>query len=104
MKLTDENGGEWETIDGKDFKSLMIRKIEKPSNPMPELRPGMIVRRRYFNSGQKPEVIIIQEANEPGLFTGINISRGWNRERFCLQQVIEVCYPRTIDVIWSREP
>lgn len=104
MKLIDENGEQWETIDGKDFNSFIIRKVKKPINPMPELRPGMIVRRREFNSGQKPEVIIIQEVNEPGLFTGINISRGWNRECFCQQQVVEVCYPQTIDIIWSREP
>lgn len=52
MKLIDENGEQWETIDGKDFNSFIIRKVKKPINPMPELRPGMIVRRREFNSGQ----------------------------------------------------
>lgn len=115
MKLTDENGNEYQvanqyTIEpdsplrSKCSELYVVFKIEPPkAKAMPELRPGMIVRIDDRSLNRK-DLIIIQDIDRDENLWGINIERGWQRMKFYDREIIEVCYPRTIDVIWRREP
>lgn len=42
MRFKDENGGEWESITTQSDEVMVLRK--RDPNPMPELKPGMLVR------------------------------------------------------------
>ena len=115
MKLTDENGGEWETdsnyaarictakMCSTNCALLVIRKLEKPANPMPELVAGLCVRVDDHVHNRK-NTIVIQSVSPDDAFWGINLTMGWRHEKFFKQQIIEISYPGINDIIWSREP
>ena len=104
MKLTDENGEEWEWVKPEYelphafSNQILIRKIEKPANPMPVPVNGQTVVREHYGK----YIVIKTERRSNGSHWIFTLSELNGAFWFPLIEVTKI-FNYDLETIWSRE-